>query len=123
MRVLKVRVIVNETDIYELPEGVPLTLPCVTPITSVVIGNGFHFSRALVVTAQEEGAYVYTVDCIIDDINLVFMTIMTFVFFGFYIWTGLKGLLIAANIPPLYFVYAMYFMRKSFILIKAVNKI
>ena len=122
LRLLKIRAIVNKLEIYELKEATPLLIPCNDPITAVVVGNGFHFSRTLEVNNQFQGTFFYQVDCMIDDVNLVYLTCLTVILFGMYLLTDMRGFMLIANFPVLYMLYVFYFQRKGFILITAVGK-
>ena len=122
LRLLKIRAIVNRSEIYELNEATPLVIPCNDRITTVVIGNGFHFSRTLEVNKQFQGTFFYQVDCIIDDVNLVYLTCLTIILFGMFLLTHMRGFMLVANFPVIYMLYVFYFQRKGFILITAVGK-
>lgn len=121
LRVLKIRAIVDATNIYDLPELVPVIIQCHKPVTTIVIGNGFHFSRLLEVSNQPNHNFFYQVDCMIDDIRLGYLIFLSFLFFGMYILTDMRLFMIIANLPTLYFLYIFYFLRKSLILITAVG--
>ena len=123
LRLLKIRAIVNKADIFELNEAQPLTIPCNDSITTVVVGNGFHFSRTLEVSRQFTGTLFYQVDSRIDDINLLYLIFLTLLFFGMFLLTEMRGFMIIANLPLLYLLYVLYFMRKNFILITAIGQI
>jgi hypothetical protein len=117
-----VRAIVNATEIYELPELIPVIIPCTKPVTAVIIGNGFHFSRLLEVKNVPNSHFFYQVECLIDDIRLGYLLFLTLLFFGMYILTDMRLFMIIANIPTLYFLFVFYFLRKSLILITVVGK-
>ena len=121
LRLLKIRAIVNSTDIYDLPEVTPVVIPCRSMVTHVVIGNGFHYSRLLEVSKVPHRNMFYQVDCLIDDIRLGYLIFLSLLFFGMYLLTAMSLFIIAANIPTLYFLYVFYFLRKNLILITAVG--
>ena len=121
LRLLKIRAIVGSKEIFEIPAATPIIIPCRNPVTSVIISNGFHFSRELEVTRVPYTTFFYQVDCRIDDIQLYYLAFLCFLFFGVFILTDMRIFMLLANIPILYLMFVLYIQRKNFIVITAVG--
>lgn len=120
LRLLKLRIIVNNHDIYECKEKEPVILSCSEPLTKLMVTNGFHSSREVSVKCKP-GIRVYEIGCNIDNIQLLTGLFMTFLFFCIYIFSGIRFFMLFANIPIVIMLFLYYLKRKNFIFIYPLN--
>jgi len=80
----------------------------------LVVTNGFHYSRVVTVKCKP-GFHFYEVESFIDNIQLLTGLVMTFLFFGIYIFSGAILFMIFANVPLLMMLFIFYIRRKDFI--------
>jgi len=111
---LKLRIVVNDHDIYELREKIPVIICCAGDVMKLVVTNGFHYSRIVSVKCKP-GFHFYEVESFIDNIQLLTGLVMTFLFFGIYIFSGAILFMIFANVPLLMMLFIFYIRRKDFI--------
>jgi hypothetical protein len=114
LRVLDLRVVVNGTNIFECRERQPLVIEGTEPGTTLLVTNGFHYSRELVVP-HKPGTHFFEVESFIDDLQLITGLLMVALFFATYILTGVRLFLFLANAPVLVFLFFFYIKRNSFI--------
>lgn len=117
---LKLRVVVNESDIYELKEKQPLVITGKPPFTRMVVTNGFHSSRPVKINYRE-GYRLYEVESAVDNVQLLTGLFMSMLFFFIYIFSGLRFFMLFANIPILIMLYLIYMKRHDFIRIYPIN--
>ena len=108
------RIVVNDHDIYEFREKRPVIISCSGEVMKLVVTNGFHYSRVVKVKCKP-GFHFYEVESFIDNIQLLTGLVMTFLFFGIYIFTGAILFMIFANMPLLMMLFIFYIRRKDFI--------
>jgi hypothetical protein len=115
LRLLKLRVIVNEHDIYELREREPLVILCKDgEVVNIIVTNGFHFSRKIKMRYNTANHF-FEVESFIDNIQLLTAAVLTLIFFGVYIFSGVKLFMLFANLPLLIMLFIFYWKRKEFI--------
>ena len=104
----------NDHDIYEFREKRPVIISCAGNAMKLVVTNGFHYSRVVTVKCKP-GFHFYEVESFIDNIQLLTGLVMTFLFFGIYIFSGAILFMIFANVPLLMMLFIFYIRRKDFI--------
>ena len=114
LRVLKLRIIVNDHDIYEFREKRPVIIPCTGDVTKIVVSNGFHSSR-IVTVRSKPGFHFYEVESFIDNIQLLTGLVLVFLFFAVYVFSGIVFFLLFANVPILIMLFLFYIRRHDFI--------
>lgn len=114
LKVLGIRAVINATDIYELKEKSPVIVETQEPAVKIIITNGFHRSRE-VALHPKGGTYFFEVESLIDNIQLIAGLIFTILFFVLYIVSGIRVMMLLANVPVLMLLYFFYIKRKSFI--------
>ena len=114
LRLLQLRIVVNEKSIYEFKEKQPVVIPCNQQVTTLTVTNGFHHSRMVSVKCKP-GIHLYEVESFIDNIQLLTGLAMTLLFFGIYILSGIVFFMLFANVPLLIMLYLIYIKRNSFI--------
>jgi hypothetical protein len=80
----------------------------------IIVTNGFHRSRE-VVLHPKGGTYFFEVESLIDNIQLSIGLLFMLLFFILYIASGLRILMLLANVPVLILLYFFYLKRKHFI--------
>jgi len=114
LRLLSLRIVVNETEIYECKEKLPVIIKTGTTATHFVVSNGFHISRVVRVS-DKPGPHFYEVESCLDNIQLITGILVSLLFFIIYILSGLQFFLLIANLPLLTMVYLMFVLRHKFI--------
>ncbi|TAL40955.1 MAG: hypothetical protein EPN92_13745 [Chitinophagaceae bacterium] len=112
---LKIRAIVNGTDIYPLPSNKPVIIPLDENNPKIVVTDGYHFTKPLELVYHHIHTYYFKVVCAIDDFQLwagiMLMGLLYLVGFlsGFFI------LKLFSFFPIVYFLFLYYINRHEFI--------
>lgn len=122
MRLLPVRLVVNDRDIYPLKEKQPVTIAVTANPVKIMITNGFHFSQPLLLNTYVQDKYALQADCLLDNLRLGYGFFLMFLLFGMYWITDLRVFQIAANLPILYMLYLIYFRKKDFLFVTHYSK-
>lgn len=112
---LKVRVIVNNKEIYPLADTRPIIIPVDTSNPKVVVTDGYHCSRPLELVYQEPSYYKFSVVCAIDDLQLACGSFMLVLFYLAGFATDLFFLKLISFVPILIFLFLYYINRRRFI--------
>ncbi len=115
---MKLRVIVNNKDIYPLLNENPVIIPVESNHPKIVATDGFHFTKPLELNYSEPSYYRFRVDCAIDDMQLFCggFTLVVFYLIGFF--TGVFFVKLLSFLPILWFLFVYYINRKDFIRIR-----
>jgi hypothetical protein len=119
---LKVRVIVNNRDIYPLSNSQPVIIPVQVNHPKLVVTDGFHFARPMELNYDGPGYYRFNVECAINDLQLLggaFFLVLFYLWGFFSGWFFLKA---AAFVPILLFIFYYYIKRKQFIKLTPVKQ-
>jgi len=111
----KVRVVINNKEIYELASNKPIIIEVKENNPKIVITDGFHFTRPVKLTYKEPSFYKFNVVCIIDDMQLFGGVLMLFLSYLIGFYTGNFVLKVLSFIPVILFLFAFYFNRRTFI--------
>ena len=114
LRLLKLRIVVNDHDIYECKEQKPVVIADIKPGTFFKLSNGFHSSRKMTVN-KNHGMLFYEIGSYIDNIQLLAGIVLTVLFFLIYIFTGIRLFMIAANLPLVIMFFLLFIKKKDFI--------
>jgi hypothetical protein len=111
-------VIVNNKEIYPLLSDEPVIIEVKDNHSSVVVTDGFHFTKPMELNYKQPSYYHFKVVCSIDDMQLLgnFFVLIFFYLLGFY--TGVFALKLLSFLPILYLLFAYYIDRKSFLQLK-----
>jgi hypothetical protein len=110
-----VRVIVNNKDIYPLPNDAPVIIPVDINYPTLIVTDGFHFSKPLELIYNEPAYYKLKVESVISDLQLLggFFLLALFYLAGFF--TGIFIVKLVSFLPLLVFIFYYIFNRKRFI--------
>lgn len=115
LRVLKLYIVINDTQVYELREQEPLLITCdILPIR-LVAHNGFHFSKPLYLRKHFDAPQYIGVGCEADNGRLWGAVLFSVLLFILFMVTGLRVFMILANVPLFYILYKFYIKAKEFI--------
>jgi hypothetical protein len=118
---LKVRIVVNNKDIYPLLSNKPVIIPVEENYPKIVATDGFHFTKPLELVYQEPSYYKFRVDCAIDDLQLLggsFLLVMLYLL-GFF--TGIFLIKLLSFAPIVWFLFLYYINRRDFIRIRPIR--
>ena len=112
---LKIRVVVDGKLIYPLLTNKPVVIAVREDHPTVVVTDGFHFTKPIELVYSEPSYYNFKVGCAIGDMQLLAGSFLLVFFYlmGFFTdWLLLKILSFA---PIIFFIFLYYFNRKEFI--------
>jgi hypothetical protein len=112
---LNVRVIVNNKEIYPLPNEDPVIIEVFDKHSKIVVTDGFHFTKPIDLTYKQPSYYHFKVVCSIDDLQLLGNVFVLIVFYLLGFFTGSFVLKLLSFLPIFYLLFAYYIDRKSFI--------
>jgi hypothetical protein len=115
MRFLKVRVVVNDAQIYYLDNGMPVVIPITKNGSKLVASDGFHHTEPLQLNYQKKQTFYFNVGCIIDDDQLVAGTVILAVIYAMGFTSDILFMKMLSFVPVLYFLYLYYVNRKAFL--------
>ena len=119
---LNIRVIVNNKEIYPLLTTQPVIIPVEKDQLSIVITDGFHFTRPLRLTYDQPGYFNFEVTCIVEDLQLLGGSLLMVICFLLALFTGFLVLKILSFLPIIWFLFFYYVNRKDFLQIKKAGK-
>ena len=112
---LKIRVIINNKDIYPLSNDRPVVIPLENKYVKLVATDGFHFTKPLELEYKEPSYYKFNVDCAIDDLQLLGGAFMLIVLYLLGFFTGVFILKLLSFVPIVWFLFLYYINRREFI--------
>ena len=119
---LKLRVVVNNRDIYPLPGTEPVVIPVEKDCPRIVITDGFHFTKPVELVFKEPAYFNFNVVCAIDDLQLLtaFLFLVLLYLLGFL--TGIFIVKALSFLPIIWLLFRYYLNRKEFIRIKQAGR-
>ena len=112
---LNVRVIVNNKEIYPLPNEDPVIIEVHDKHSKIVVTDGFHFTKPIDLDYKQPSYYHFKVVCSIDDLQLLGNIFVLVVFYLLGFFTGSFVLKLLSFLPIFYLLFAYYIDRNSFI--------
>jgi len=112
---LNVRVIVNNKEIYPLPNEDPVIIEVHDKHSKIVVTDGFHFTKPIDLDYKQPSYYHFKVVCSIDDLQLLGNVFVLIVFYLLGFFTGSFVLKLLSFLPIFYLLFAYYIDRNSFI--------
>lgn len=120
---LKVRLIINGCDIYDLKKNVPVAIPVTGSKSDIVATDGYHFTNPVQIGYKRIHTYFLKIDCAIDNDRLLAGLILLVLFYSIGMTSGILFIRLLSFLPIFYFLYLFYIRRKDFIKIKAYIRI
>ncbi len=118
LRVLKLYVVINDTQLYELIEERPLLINCDQLPVKITAKNGFHFSKPLYITKEFTSPLYIDVGCEADNGRLWGGILISALLFVLFFALHLYIFMLLANLPLLYLVYLFFLRPKQFITVE-----
>lgn len=118
-RFLNVRAIINGTSIYQLEKNRSVVIGVADSRSTLVVTDGFHYTRILELKHQHRQTYYLTVVCTLDDDRLLAGAIVTLLLFLAGFTSGVLFIQLLSFLPTFYFLYSYYINKKDFIKVKA----
>ena len=118
LSILNIRVIVNNKEIYPLPNEDPVIIEVHDNHPKIVVTDGFHFTKPINLDYKQPSYYHFKVVCSIDDFQLLGNAFVLIVFYLLGFYTGSFALKLLSFLPIFYLLFAYYIDRKSFIQIR-----
>ncbi|MBL7743824.1 MAG: hypothetical protein JNN00_10160 [Chitinophagaceae bacterium] len=112
---LHVRVIVNDRDIYPLPNDKPVVIEVKGDEAKLVVTDGFHFTRPLQLNFKEPSYYNFKIVAAINDLQLLGGSALLVILYLLGFLTGVFILKLLSFLPLLYFLFLYYINRREFI--------
>lgn len=122
MRVLKLWVVVNDTELYELKEQRPLIISAEKLPVKIVVKNGFHLSKTFFITRPLTENFFVDIGCEADNERLWGSLLTSALLFVVFNATRLQIFLIMANLPLFYLVYKFFLRPKEFITVEKLHR-
>lgn len=119
LRLLKVRIVLNGKDIYELQKNTPSVIEVFEPSCMLTLTDGFHHSKLFQVNFKTQNVFRLKVSSILDNGRLLFLLILTVLFFVIAFLNELFWLKTLSFIPLVLLLYFYYIKRDSFFLLEA----
>jgi hypothetical protein len=119
---LKLRVVVNNREIYPLLNTEPVIIPVEKDCPRIVITDGFHFTKPVELTFKEPSYYNFNVVCAIDDADLFTAFIVLAVLYLLGFLTGFFVMKALSFLPIIWLLFHYYINRKEFIRIKQAGR-
>ena len=115
---LKVKVIVNNKQIYPLVNNRPVVIEVENDHTKIVVSDGFHFTSPIDLNYTQPSFYYFKVSSPITDIQLLGGFFLT----AFLFWLGMRTdflfIQLLSFIPICILLILYYLKRKSFIVVR-----
>ena len=115
---LKLRVVVNNREIYPLLNTEPVVIAVEKDCPRIVITDGFHFTRPVELVFKEPSYFNFSVVCAIDDLHLYTAFSFLIIFYLLGLFTGALAFKVLSFVPIAWLLAHYYFNRKEFIRIK-----
>jgi hypothetical protein len=115
------RVIVNGSAIYELQKGQQLAIALPANYPHIAVTNGFHYMEPLQIKYNHKRTLYIAITCTIDNDKLLAGCILTTLFFLAGLTSGIVFIRVISFLPILYFLYAYYLNRNSFIQLRSLS--
>lgn len=116
-----VRAIVNGSAIYQLEKNRSVVIAFATNMSTLVVTDGFHYTKPLKIRHHSRQVNYFTVVCAIDDDRLLAGAIVTTLLFLVGLTSGILFIRLISFVPIIYFLYLYYINRNNFIQVKVAS--
>jgi hypothetical protein len=117
MRVLKLWIVVDDRNMYDLIEERPLMIEADYSLTKIVAQNGYHSSKPLYIKKNNDQPICIEVGCKANNTKLWVSLLLSFLLFATFVITHFAVFLVLANVPFLFLMYCFFFKHEEFITI------
>ena len=117
---LRVKAVVNGTEIHALGINKPVVITVMRNNPKVVITDGYHITKPLELVYHHLNTYYFKVICVIDNIQLFAGCLLLVVLYLIGLYTGIFLIKMSSILPVLYFLFFYYVNRKDFLQITPV---
>ena len=114
---LKLRLVVNGMQIYNLYKNKPVLITIPTNPSRIVVTDGFHITQPLELKYRQRISY-FNIVCVIDNDLLVGGFIFMLMFFAMGATSGVFVLQLFSMLPVISLLFYYYIKRKEFIQIR-----
>lgn len=119
LRFLKLRVVVNGSQIYYLDGGRPVVIPILHNGPRLVASDGFHHSAPLQLNYRKKNTFHVKVGCAIEDDQLIAGAVILTITYAMGFTSDILFMKLLSFAPILYFLYLYYINRKAFLQFRA----
>jgi len=112
---LKLRVILDDKEIYELQSKETLVIEVKNKVALLQVTDGYHSSRQVRLTFDKPSYYRLKVDCALEDAEIYFSVIFLVFFYLMAFLTGNMVLKLVSFSPLVYLLFRYYINRKEFL--------
>ena len=106
---------VNGHTIYSLVKNRPIVIEIPTNPSRVVVTDGFHITRPLVLNNNSNNTHFFKIACVIQDDQLFVGLIIIALLYAMGSTSGMVLLQLVSMIPIFYFLFLYYVKRREFI--------
>ena len=112
----------TEAALIAVSAPIAVIIPVEKDQLSIVVTDGFHFTRPLKLAYDQPGYFNLEVACIVDDLQLPGGSLLLVICFLLALFTGFLVLKILSFLPIIWFLFFYYVNRKDFLQIKKAGK-
>src|SRR6185503_13540663 len=112
---LRVRVVVNGTEIYPLTIKRPVMITVMQNNPKLVITDGYHITKPVELVYHHLNTYYFKVICIIDNMQLLAGSFLLILLYLIGLYTNVLVIKLASFLPVLYFLFYYYINRRDFL--------
>jgi hypothetical protein len=117
MRLLKLSIVIDDKNIYDLKEENPLLIRTDYSPTKIVAQNGYHSSKPLYIKKNTNDHVYLEVSCKANNTKLWAGLTLSVLLFVLFIVTHAVVFLILSNLPFLFLMYRFFVKHNEFITI------
>ncbi len=115
LRFLRVRIVVNGTDIYSLVKNKPIEISIPTNPSKIVVTDGFHITNPIEIAYKHRHTNCFKIVCGIDNDQLIIGALICLLVYPIGSTSGLWVLQLIAFAPIFYFLFLYYIKKREFI--------
>src|SRR5260221_6834797 len=121
MRVLRLWVVINDSNMYDLDEEKPVMIEADHVPMKIIVNNGYHSSKPFLIQQPVDTPLYIEVGCTTDNVRLWGSIVSSMLLFALFFVTELQVILILANIPIFYLMYQFFGKHKEFITVSVLK--
>jgi hypothetical protein len=121
LRFLKLRVVVNGSQIYYLDKKKPVVIPVTGKSPRFVASDGFHHTRPMQLLKVKKNVHYFKVGCVIEDDQLIAGLILLAIIYTMGFTSDILFIKLLSFLPIVYFLYRYYVNRKEFLQIRSTD--